>query len=82
MKDNIELIISEYTLGRITREKAVKELLNLHIVSSSISDEQIKMYRKEGRMSGVIKREPFYKLIAKQFDDKYDETDFYLLYDC
>jgi len=56
--------------------------LNLHIVSSSISDEQIKMYRKEGRMSGAIKREPFYKLIAKQFDDKYDETDFYLLYDC
>ncbi len=35
MKDNIELIISEYTLGRITKEKAIKELLNLHSVSKS-----------------------------------------------
>ena len=35
MKEKIELIISEYTLGRITKEKCMSVLLNLHIVSKS-----------------------------------------------
>jgi hypothetical protein len=54
----------------------------LQLVSNRISDEEIKRYRKEGRLSGATKREPFYKLIAQKFDENYDDTDFDILYDC
>ena len=57
-------------------------LLRLHDDSNRISDEEIKRYRKEGRLSGATKREPFYKLIAKKFDENYEDTDFDILYDC
>ena len=54
----------------------------LDLVSNRISDQEIKRYRKEGRLSGATKREPFYKLIAQKFDENYEDTDFDILYDC
>jgi len=75
-----ELIISEDNLKSIIDE--LVNLLPIHDVSNRISDEEIKRYRKEGRLSGATKREPFYKLIAKKFDENYEDTDFDILYDC
>ena len=60
----------------------VENILPLYVVSNRISDEEIKRYRKEGRLSGAIKREPFYKLIAQKFDENYEDTDFDILYAC
>jgi hypothetical protein len=47
-----------------------------------ISPEEIKEYRKQGRLSGATKDERFYKVIAKFFEQNYDDTDFTILYDC
>ncbi len=63
-------------------EALVSKNESLHLVSNRISDEEIKRYRKEGRLSGATKREPFYKLIAQRFDENYEDTDFDILYDC
>ena len=62
--------------------EAIKQALNLHIVSNRTSAKDIKKYRKQGRMSGAIKREGFYKIIAERFDESYSDYDFTLLYDC
>ena len=54
----------------------------LQIVSNRISDEEIKRYRKEGRLSVSSKVEQIYKLNSDRFDENYDDTDFDILYDC
>jgi hypothetical protein len=74
----IELLEGYYPDASFLADK----ILALHSVSNYISGEDIKRYRKEGRLSGATKREPFYKLIAKNFDENYEDTDFDILYDC
>lgn len=82
MREEIRKILNSIDERDITMDSAIDELLNLHSVSNRISDEEIKRYRKEGRLSGATKREPFYKLIAQKFDENYNDTDFDILYDC
>ena len=82
MKRDMEDILLDLIDGDIDIDKAKEELLFLNSVSNSTSAKDIKMYRKQGRMSGAIKREPFYKLIAQKFDEDYCDYDFTLLYDC
>ena len=75
-------ILTDNGLELIKELDYVLEQLSLHLVSNGTSAKDIKMYRKQGRMSGAIKREPFYKLIAQKFDEDYCDYDFTLLYDC
>ena len=82
MKRDMEDILLDLIDGDIGIDKAKEELLFLNSVSNGTSAKDIKMYRKQGRMSGAIKREQFYKLIAKKFDEDYCDYDFTLLYDC
>ena len=82
MKRDMEDILLDLIDGDIDIDKAKEELLFLNSVSNCISAKDIKKYRKQGRMSGAIKREGFYKIIAKKFDEDYSDYDFTLLYDC
>ncbi len=82
MEKEIRQICTELNNGQIAVVQATEKLLDLFSVSNGTSAKDIKMYRKQGRMSGAIKREPFYKLIAQKFDEDYCDYDFTLLYDC
>ena len=79
--DKVEQLVSKTFTGRELKEY-LEGAFALYNVSNRISEEEIKRYRKEGRLSGAIKREPFYKLIAQKFDENYNDTDFDILYDC
>lgn len=72
----VEMIATEHHANQ------AKDNEVLDIVSNRTSAKDIKKYRKQGRMSGAIKREGFYKIIAKRFDESYSDYDFTLLYDC
>jgi hypothetical protein len=82
MKEQIIEILIRYNVEEFEADGITNELLNLFSISNRISDEEIKRYRKEGRLSGATKRELFYKLIAQKFDENYEGTDFDILYDC
>jgi hypothetical protein len=56
--------------------------LSIQLVSNRISDQEIKRYRKEGRLSVSSKVEQIYKLNSDRFDENYKGTDFDILYDC
>ncbi len=60
----------------------VEEQCNIDLVSNRISDEEIKRYRKEGRLSVSSKVKQIYKLNSDRFDENYKHTDFDILYDC
>jgi hypothetical protein len=81
-KEEIKQIAYDFTTSKGDAEKLESRILSLFGVSNSTSAKDIKMYRKQGRMSGAIKREPFYKLIAQKFDENYCDYDFDILYDC
>lgn len=75
-------LYADSTEGSIDLEK---ELLDLYNVSNRISDEDIKKYRKQGYLSTIQKRArtPYFLILSsKMFDDKYEDTDFDILYDC
>ena len=89
MRDNYDVAPWEWDSGEL--ELAIYDLITnnqaknnevLDLVSNCTSAKDIKKYRKQGRMSGAIKREGFYKIIAERFDESYSDYDFTLLYDC
>jgi len=82
MKRDMEDILLDLIDGDIDIDRAKEELLFLNSVSNGTSAKDIKMYRKQGRMSVSSKVEQIYKLNSEKFDDDYCDYDFTLLYDC
>jgi len=74
--------ISHEQCVELAKKYGIVEATGIESEDSHISEEDKKKYRKQGRLSGAVKREPLYRAVANNFERDYDKTDFTIRHGC